>query len=66
MIQKDWPFPLLPIPFSSWMGVEISTLVTMGEDNAGTRNLPEAQNDPLNVAFDKKSGSLFVSQPRQV
>ena len=36
------------------------TFLTMGEDNAGTRNLPEVQNDPLNVAFDKKSGGLFV------
>jgi hypothetical protein len=36
------------------------TLVTMGEDNAGTNILPEAQIDPLNAAFDKKSGSLFV------
>ena len=35
-------------------------LVTMEEESAGTRNLPEAQNDPLNVAFDGKSGSLFV------
>ena len=36
------------------------TLVTMGEDNAGTLNLPEAQADALNTAFDKKSESLFV------
>jgi uncharacterized protein YjiK len=36
------------------------SLVTMGEDNAGTRNLPEVQNDPLNVAFDQKTGSLFA------
>jgi hypothetical protein len=35
-------------------------LVTMGEDHAGTRVIPEVQDDPLNVAFDKKSGSLFV------
>src|SRR5687767_8540615 len=36
------------------------TLVTMGEDNAGTITLAEAQSDPLNTAFDKKSESLFV------
>jgi VCBS repeat protein len=36
------------------------TQVTMGEEHAGTRNIPEAQTDPLNAAFDKKSGSLFV------
>ena len=36
------------------------TLVTMGEDNAGTMTLSEAQSDPLNTAFDKKSESLFV------
>jgi len=36
------------------------SLVTMGEDNAGTRVLSEVQDDALNVAFDKKSNSLFV------
>ena len=36
------------------------SLVTMGEDNAGSRTLPEVQSDALNVAFDKKSDSLFV------
>ena len=36
------------------------TLVTMGEEHAGTRNIPEAQNDPLNAAFDAQTGSLFV------
>ena len=36
------------------------TLVTMGEEHAGMRAIPEVQNDPLNAAFDKKSGSLFV------
>jgi len=36
------------------------SLVTMGEDNAGSRILPEVQTDALNVAFDKKSDSLFV------
>ncbi len=35
-------------------------LITMSEDNAGSQSLPEAQSDPLNMAFDKKSGSLFV------
>src|SRR5687768_11631044 len=35
-------------------------LVTMGEDNAGTQVLSEVQADALNVAFDKKSDSLFV------
>src|SRR4026207_1809764 len=36
------------------------SLVTMGEDNAGTQALSEVQTDALNVAFDKKSGGLFV------
>src|SRR5258705_6529965 len=36
------------------------TLVTMGEDHAGKRVIPDAQTDPLNAAFDKKSGSLFM------
>src|SRR4030095_9297917 len=36
------------------------SLVTMGEDNAGTQALSEVQDDALNVAFDKKSDSLFV------
>ncbi|MEO7839299.1 MAG: hypothetical protein ABIU06_08115, partial [Anaerolineales bacterium] len=36
------------------------SLVTMGEDNAGSRALPEVQTDALNVAFDKKSDSLFI------
>jgi hypothetical protein len=31
-----------------------TTLVTMSEDNAGILSLPEAQSDPLNVAFDKQ------------
>ncbi|HKY53436.1 MAG TPA: hypothetical protein VJM08_03980, partial [Anaerolineales bacterium] len=35
-------------------------LVTMYEDHAGTLTLSETQSDPLNTAFDKKSGSLFV------
>jgi len=35
-------------------------LITMGEDNAGTRNLPDMQDDSLNAAFDKKSDSLFM------
>src|SRR6266508_2397305 len=37
-----------------------ATLITMGEDLAGTRVIPDVQADPLNAAFDKKSGSLFV------
>ncbi|MDQ3004328.1 MAG: hypothetical protein M3R47_02950, partial [Chloroflexota bacterium] len=36
------------------------SLITMGEDNAGTQSLSEAQDDALNVAFDKRSDSLFV------
>ena len=36
------------------------SLVTMGEDNAGTQALSDVQDDALNVAFDKKSDSLFV------
>jgi len=35
-------------------------LVTMGEDHAGMRVIPDVQDDPLNVAFDNKSGSLFA------
>ena len=35
-------------------------LVTMYEDNAGALMLSDIQADPLNAAFDKKSGSLFV------
>jgi hypothetical protein len=36
-----------------------AALVSMGEDNLGIRNLPGIQNDPLNVAFDDQTGSLF-------
>ena len=36
------------------------SLVTMGEDYAGTVILSDAQSDPLNTAFDKKSESLFI------
>ena len=36
------------------------SLITMDEDHGGIRNVPDAQNDPLNVAFDQKSDSLFV------
>ena len=36
------------------------TLITMGEDPAGFQNIPEVQNNALNVAFDKKSAGLFV------
>src|SRR5688572_14218044 len=36
------------------------TLVTMDEDPAGMRVIPNVQDEPLNAAFDKKSGSLFV------
>jgi len=39
------------------------TLVTMGEARAGIRVIPDAQADPLNAAFDKKSGSLFMFNP---
>src|SRR5574341_388096 len=35
-------------------------LVTMGEDNAGSRLISEVQDDPLNAAFDDRTGSLFV------
>ena len=35
-------------------------LITMGEDNGGTRNLSDVKDDSLNAAFDKKSDSLFV------
>src|SRR5258705_9005781 len=34
-------------------------LVTMGEDNMGIRNVHAVQSDPLNVAFDNQTGSLF-------
>ena len=36
------------------------SLVTMAEENAGTITLSDAQSDPLNTAFDKKSESLFI------
>jgi hypothetical protein len=36
------------------------TLITMGEDPAGTRAVSEVQSDPLNAAFDARSDSLFV------
>ena len=36
-----------------------TALVSMGEDNLGIRNLSGIQNDPLNVAFDNQTGSLF-------
>jgi hypothetical protein len=35
-------------------------LITMAEDNAGSRNLPEVQDNPSNVAFDNQSDSVFV------
>ena len=34
-------------------------LISIGEDNAGIKVVPEIQDEALNVAFDKKSGSLF-------
>src|SRR5215216_402493 len=37
-----------------------AALVTMGEAHAGTRVIPDAQDDALNVAFDDKTSSLFV------
>ncbi len=37
-----------------------STLITMDEDNAGTRVLPEARGNAINAAFDHGKGSLFV------
>src|SRR5687768_15380171 len=36
------------------------TQITMDEEHAGTRNIPEVQNDPLNAAFNQKTGSLLV------
>ena len=42
------------------LGSTDTTLITMGEDNAGTLTLPEAQADALNAAFDQISGSLFA------
>ncbi len=35
-------------------------LITTGEGDAGSRNLLEAQADPLNTAYDSKTNSLFV------
>jgi uncharacterized protein YjiK len=35
-------------------------LVTMHEDSAGIRSIPEVMNDPLNSAFDEQSNSLFT------
>ncbi|HLO14015.1 MAG TPA: hypothetical protein VK206_04240, partial [Anaerolineales bacterium] len=40
-------------------------LITMGEEDAGSRNLLEAQADPLNTAFDNKTNSLFVFSRNQ-
>jgi len=37
-------------------------LITLREDSAGTRNIPETLDDPLNSAFDEQSNSLFVFQ----
>src|SRR5687767_7146797 len=34
-------------------------LITIGEDNAGIKVVSAVQDEALNVAFDKKSGSLF-------
>lgn len=36
------------------------TLITMFEENAGTRNVSDAQVNPTNTAFDNSSNSLFV------
>ena len=36
------------------------TLVTMAEEQVGSRRLSEVQADPLNAAFDERSGSLVV------
>jgi len=36
------------------------TLVTMGEDRAGSRVISEVGDDALNAAFDERTGSLFV------
>jgi hypothetical protein len=38
------------------------TLITMGEDYAGSRNLPEVVDNPSNMAFDSQTGSLLVLQ----
>ena len=35
-------------------------LITMGEDNAGSSEIPEVEIDPLNTAFDNSTDSLFV------
>jgi hypothetical protein len=36
------------------------TLITMSEESTGTRAMPEGAADPLNTAFDDRTGSLFV------
>src|SRR5688572_6457710 len=36
------------------------TLITMSEESMGTRAIPEGAADPLNTAFDDRTGSLFV------
>jgi uncharacterized protein YjiK len=35
-------------------------LIAMGEEYRGTRNIPDVQVDPLNVAFDPQTNSLFA------
>lgn len=42
-----------------------ATLVTMGEDPAGTQVISEVRDDPLNAAFDAWSSGLFVLKGRQ-
>jgi hypothetical protein len=38
------------------------TLITNSENYAGSRHLPEVVDDPLNMAFDNQTGSLFALQ----
>jgi hypothetical protein len=48
--------------FFVMMGAQILLWLALGRSNVGIKVVPEVQNDALNVAFDQKSGSLFVFQ----
>ena len=41
-------------------GTSDATLISMAEEPAGKRAIPEVRADPLNTAFDKRTDSLFV------
>jgi hypothetical protein len=41
-------------------GSGTAAVVRVGEDGAGSRLIPEVQDDPVTAAFDDSTGSLFV------